>query len=169
MKNTLGLILFFTGICLPPAHALTPASVGVNIKWEYDELKSVMQIYEVAAQPEPELWKTGQGKTLQDLPVTVENKSSHFTLTPGDSKLFVLVMKNDSDVPIYFFAAPHSVNPPALSLGFHFKCLCVNRVYEIPPHGYWYRIVELNLDANTPVSRELTVTHTLIKTEKPQM
>lgn len=143
-----------------------PAGVTIDIKWTYEDLALQMHTYEVKEDPAIQLWQMGTAYTLAELPVAIQNSSSRFKVYSSGTKRFVLVMKNDTDETIHFFAAPHNVNPAALSLGFTFKCLCVNHVYEIPPHAYWYRVVELSLGPDVAIGKDMTVTHTLVRVKK---
>jgi cytochrome c oxidase assembly protein Cox11 len=91
--------------------------------------------------------------------------STTLTLEPGQDRRFVLVVQNTGDQPLYFFAAPHVVQPPDQALGFKFKCLCVNRAYIVGPHETWYRVVEFRLSPDF-AGQQLTVMHTIIGIDK---
>jgi hypothetical protein len=103
----------------------------------------------------------GHGKTLEELPVSQEIADATVKISPGGKKQFILVWKNDSDKPVYFFAAPHHVEPQEWSLGFKFHCLCTNHVYSAQPGEYWYRVVELDLDKSY-VGSAVDIVHSLI-------
>ncbi|MCP5467718.1 MAG: hypothetical protein H7A32_00425 [Deltaproteobacteria bacterium] len=106
----------------------------------------------------------GNTKKLSEIPLGKEIQNSTLYLETNKSKRFILVMKNNSSKTLHFFAAPHELSPPELSLGFKFKCLCLNHVYKIPPGEYWYRVVEIHLDDNFK-NKEVNVTHDLIKVD----
>jgi hypothetical protein len=107
-----------------------------------------MEIYEIRSGTRPPLWETAAVKNLGEAPVGPKIKDSKITSTAGSIERFVLVMKNETEDTLYFFAAPHQVSPAHHSLGFKFKCLCINHAYKIPPGETWYRVVELRLDKN---------------------
>ncbi len=155
MKRWAAALLLALFAC--PAWADTP--VKVNIGWRYKDFAHTMTIYEVKGQPR--LWETKSVANLAATPVTEPITGSAFELVPGHKKRFALIVKNDGDKPVYFFAAPHMVQPEEDALGFKFKCLCTNQAYKIGPRETWYRIVEFRLSEDF-AGKELTVTHTLI-------
>src|SRR2546426_12715192 len=99
--------------------------VSVKITWEYKDLPPNMKIYQPPRGAILKLWETSVVKDHKDLPVSNEISDSVLKLRRGTNKTFVLVYKNDTRQPIYFFAAPHQVAPPEYSLGFKLKCLCI--------------------------------------------
>lgn len=160
MRNGIRLFFFlFFGLYSFGVSAGIPLSA--KISWKYINVPATMKIYEATAQRPLKLWDMGNGKTLEELPVSQEIPDSTIKITPGGKKQFVLVWKNESDKPVYFFAAPHQVNPQEWSLGFKFHCLCTNHVYSAQPGEYWYRVVELDLDKNYQ-GTNLDITHSLI-------
>jgi len=134
------------------------APVRVNLKWEYKEFPARVQVFEASGKAR--LWET-KSVAAEQVPIGKPLDDSSFGLTAGAAKRFVLVVRNDSDAKLYFFAAPHTVHPVEHSLGFKFKCLCINHAYSVGPHETWYRVVEFRLDPHF-VGSELAVTHTII-------
>lgn len=110
---------------------------------------------------QPPLWLTNSVANLVAAPVGEKIETSSFELTPGQRKRFVLIVKNPTDKPKHFFAAPHTVHPEEESLGFKFKCLCINHAYTINAKEIWYRVVDFRLSQKF-VGKELTITHTII-------
>lgn len=51
--------------------------------------------------------------------------------------------------------------PAEGSLGFKFKCLCVNHAFYIPSNEIWYRVVELRTGTEV-LGKELKISHTLV-------
>lgn len=133
--------------------------VKVNIEWRYKDFTGPVLIYEVKGQPP--LWYTNSVANLAAAPVGERIASSSFQISPGQKKRFVLIVQNPSDKPHYFFAAPHTVHPEEESLGFKFKCLCINHAYTINPKETWYRVVDFRLSQQF-IGKELTITHTII-------
>ena len=86
----------------------------------------------------------------------------------GGGENFVLVYYNNSDKPVYFFAAPHEVGPKKYTLGFKFYCLCINHAFMVKAKHYWYRIVRLNISKHMEGDK-LEVIHTLIAIDKKRM
>lgn len=120
--------------------------IKVKINWNYIDMNSEMKIYEIKSQMAYELWDTRSVKSIESSPVSIEIPESSFVVQSGRYKEFILGMQNNTDKPIYFFASPHSVDPPQYSLGFKFKCLCINHAFTIKPGEFWYRVVRLNID-----------------------
>ncbi len=137
------------------------SSVNVKIRWEYKGLAGPLEIYEAVPGKTPGLWSMGSAKSTGELPVGRQIPQSDLRMRPGESKTFVLVLKNQTKAPLYFFAAPHSLNPPELSLGFKFHCLCINHIFAAPAGQYWYRVVQMDLMSSF-FGDEIVVTHTLI-------
>jgi hypothetical protein len=134
-------------------------SATVHINWTYKDFPAKVELYGVKGHPR--LWETKSVKSLDHAPVVARLESSDFRLGPGDRVRFALVVRNDTDKPLYFFAAPHQAHPVEHSLGFKFKCLCVNHAFVVAPRETWYRVVELSL-SEAFVGSELTITHTIL-------
>jgi hypothetical protein len=141
------------------SSAWAEPTVKINVQWLYKDFSSPVSIYE--AKGRPILWQTGSVASFAKAPVGEQIATSSFQLSPGQKKRFVLIAQNLTDKPQYFFAAPHTVHPEEESLGFKFKCLCINHAYTINPKETWYRVVEFRLSPQF-VGKELTITHTII-------
>ncbi len=137
--------------------------VKVNVSWEYKDFAAKVEVREIKGRPQ--LWETQSVKSLTQAPVGEKLGSAAFFVEPGQKKRFALVINNDSDKPLYFFAAPHVVNPAEHALGFHFMCLCINHAFSVGPRETWYRIVEFSLSEEF-VGSELTLTHAVIGIDK---
>lgn len=135
--------------------------IRVSVLWEKKSFPLEMQLYEGASQRPVDLWATGSVQDLSDAPVSTPIEGNDLYLKPGSKKRFVLVVKNTTDRDFYFFASPHSMLPAEGSLGFKFKCLCVNHAFFIPPKEIWYRVVELRTGGEA-MGKELRITHTLV-------
>jgi hypothetical protein len=148
------LISFCILLLCARAHA-----VAVKIEWDYKDVPPGIKIHTLKGNPK--LWKTESLKQTSQLPIKDEIKDATLQLDPGDVRRFALVYTNTGEKPLYFFAAPHSAEPAENSLGFKFKCLCVNHAYKVAPGETWYRIVEFKL-APKFVGDKLTLKHQLI-------
>ncbi|EMJ60831.1 hypothetical protein [Leptospira sp. P2653] len=135
--------------------------IEIRILWEKKNFPLEMELYEGASQRPVELWATGSVGDLSEAPVSSKIEGSELYLKPGSKKRFVLVVKNTTEQDFYFFAAPHSMEPPEVSLGFKFKCLCVNHAFYIPPRETWFRVVELRVGGEA-FGKELKISHTLV-------
>lgn len=151
-------IFFLTGTALLALER--PEPVRIQIDWRYQELPTGMGTYELASGTWP-LWKMGHVTKGDASPLREEIAGGVLRLRPGEKKRFALGYTNTTDQPLYFFAAPHHADPPEFSLGFKFKCLCINHAYKILPGQTWYRIVEFRL-APSYQGDHLTITHSLI-------
>jgi len=132
--------------------------VQVDITWEYNNLSTPMELYELKGRQY--LWKTESVNSMALAPVGQKIVNSTFVIEQGKVRRFALVMKNTTDKPIYFFAAPHSAKPAEHSLGFKFKCLCINHAYTINPGQVWYRVVELRISKGL-TTKKLAISHML--------
>jgi len=142
--------------------------VEVSITWDYRDLPLKMDIREPSGLRPLELWTTDLVQNLQNAPFSSLIPDSKFQLPPGGKKSFVLTMTNSGTEDIYFFAAPHIASPVEHSLGFKFKCLCVNHVFHVPIGSTWYRAVEFKLSDHF-LGNRLVVSHTLIGTTKDRL
>lgn len=120
-----------------------------------------MELYEPTSQRPVQVWETGIVSEPESAPVSVAIADSQFIQRPGGNKVFVLLVRNPGPKPVRFFAAPHHVEPPEHSLGFHFSCLCVNHVFTVGPGQTWYRVVRLQLHKEYRGS-VLAIRHTLV-------
>lgn len=159
--NTAWVWMGAAALLVGAAQAAGPAKVSIG--WDYKDIGTKMEIYEPKGHPR--LWETKSVKAPSELPIAGKIEDSAFKLMPGERKRFVLVMHNDTDTPTYFFAAPHQAHPVEHSLGFKFKCLCVNHAFTVGPKETWYRVVELQMSDGF-VGDELAITHTIIGIEE---
>ncbi len=141
--------------------AIPEGHIRVSLAWQNHGLEAQMASHLLPGGVRAKLWDMGTGENAAELPIGEVIDGGHLVVTPGSVSRFVLVMKNPTDAPLYFFAAPHHVNPVQLSLGFKFKCLCINHAFEIPPGHTWYRVVELRMDEGF-VGDAITIEHALI-------
>ncbi|TGM34800.1 LIC11469 family lipoprotein adhesin Lsa20 [Leptospira biflexa] len=135
--------------------------VKLDVKWEYTSLPLEMEIREPSGAQVLALWTTGSVPEGKKAPFGDPIPNGQIVLKPGSKKQFLLVMKNTTENPVYFFAAPHSAMPVEHSFGFKFKCLCVNHAFSVPPKETWYRVVEIRL-APDYLGDSLVLTHNLI-------
>ncbi len=142
--------------------------VSIQINWEYSQIPLKMEIREPSGSQSLALWTTGSVASGKTAPFGKEIPESMLVLKPGSKKQFLLVMKNETDSPVYFFAAPHQAQPVEHSFGFKFKCLCVNHAFTVPPKETWYRVVELRL-APDYLGDQLKITHNIIGITKQRM
>ena len=141
------------------------SAVRVKLEWDHNDLPGAMKSFLPREGLMLKVWKTEVVKDAKNLPISSQIPESTFELRPGEAKTFVLVFKNETDRHLYFFAAPHLIDPPEFSLGFKLKCLCINHAFEVGPGEIWYRVVEARLSKNF-VGREMEIRHTLVGIDK---
>ncbi|TGL58352.1 LIC11469 family lipoprotein adhesin Lsa20 [Leptospira sarikeiensis] len=141
--------------------------VEVQVEWMYKGLPGKINLYEIASQRPVQLWDTNTVSDLSLAPVSSPIENSKLILGAGETRKFALVYKNETKEKLFFFAAPHSVNPPEFGFGFKFKCLCVNHLFQVDPGAVWYRIVEIRTMPNW-ASEDFTITHTLVRVDPSQ-
>lgn len=142
--------------------------VKVKIDWNYINFPDHVKIYELKSQMPYQLWDTHSVRSIDVSPASTEIPESNLTIQTGRFKEFVLGIQNTSNTPLYFFAAPHSVQPPEYSLGFKFKCLCINHAFSIKPGEFWYRVVKLNIDKDFR-GKEFSIKHDIIGISEERM
>lgn len=135
--------------------------VTVKLFWSYDTLPKEMKVFELKKGEKKKLWDTDVVKEAKLLPVGSPILDDTLFIKTGQNKRFVLVFKNTTNQTLNFFAAPHKMMPEANALGYKFKCLCINRVYEVQPGAYWYRVVELRVSPQVS-GNYLEITHSLL-------
>jgi hypothetical protein len=143
------------------AAAAPSRDVAIRLHWKNKDLPGAMQVYAPAAGAKTVLWKTGPVASRSEFSLGEEVTDRAIAVTRGQPKRLILAYENKGDTPLHFFAAPHHAEPEESSLGFKFKCLCVNHAFTVPPGRTWYRIVELRIDPDFS-GDALDVTHTLI-------
>lgn len=168
--HALGLALLLAACSREPAAvpkkqadpAAPPSDVvAAKIVFANRGVPGQMRVFEPASQRPVELWETKTVGTLAEAPIGAELAGGAMKLAPGTAKTFVLVLENAGKDAIHFFASPHVVDPPEYSLGFKFKCLCINHAFSVEAGKTWYRVVRLTL-AEDFVGSELEISHDLI-------
>jgi hypothetical protein len=144
-----------------PSSPIPEGMIRINLAFVPHEFDGQMATYFLPPGNQSKLWEMGTSDSEGQLPIGDEIVNGALEVKPGSATRFVLVMRNTTNAPMYFFAAPHHVNPVQLSLGFKFKCLCINHAFEVPPGHTWYRVVELRMDEGFK-GNEITIEHALI-------
>lgn len=136
----------------------------LHIRWEYKNLPGKMELYEALPGDKNALWFMQLLRPGDVRPYGKRIENSDIRVKPGMNRMFYLVYRNPGSKTEAFFAAPHSISPPEVSLGFKFHCLCINHVYKVPPGYEWIRLVRADLDKEFSGS-ELTATHILVSVD----
>lgn len=160
--NKILLHLLIAGVCVLAIPCAGMASeVRVQVDWKYQNVPAEVKLYEVAEGQKVRMWTTKTVQSLKDAPLGKEIAGGSLSVAKGSQKKFIMVAENKTDRPIYFFAAPHGVEPVQNALGFKFKCLCINYAYEIGSGEVWYRVVLLKVSRDYQ-GDAMTITHTLV-------
>jgi hypothetical protein len=146
--------------CGDKQHARVAGEIAVRIVFDTKDFPGKIAVHTLR-DPTLRPWVTGNGKTLEELPAGPEIEGGVVDVRPGGIKRLVLVAHNATSKMLHFFAAPHAVEPTRASLGFEFRCLCLNHAYKIPAGAYWYRVIELKLDRAYKSDQEVVVKHAL--------
>lgn len=149
----------------PPETKNTETDTRVTITWQYQNFPSQITIHELRPGRKAELWQTGAARDMTTTPAGEEISGGVFALQPGKEKNFVLAAVNRTAKPIYFFAAPHHLVPANAGLGFQFKCLCVNHLFEIKPGETWYRVVRLRITRENRTAA-IEISHDIVGVDK---
>ena len=145
-----------------------PSTVEVEIAWTYESFPLRIEIYAVKPERSAYISETGIADKLKDLPVAEKIVGQKLKTQVGASTAFVLVTENTTKEDVYFFAVPHELNPHHASAGHYFECLCIGRLYKVPPGKFWYRIVRLNLNKSFKTLSGFTITHQIIGVSKAE-
>lgn len=160
--------LFCALVLVALASSVHAEEITAKIDWQYQSIASGMHIYEVKPGEHPNLWQTVSEKNPAKLPIGKEIANGELHFEKGSAKRFVLVYNNPGNTPLYFFATPHHVEPAEYSLGFKFKCLCIDHAYSVGPHESWYRVVELRTSRDM-AGNAISLTHTLVGIDETRM
>ncbi len=136
----------------------------VVIRWEYQGLAPRMRLYTADPARRIRLWETRSVRTLAQTPAW-RRVDGPVSIKKGSARNFVLVYHNPTNKPVYFFSAPHRMTPAEFTLGFRFRCLCVNHVFEVPAGYYWYRVVRI-LASRHMRGERLQVVHKLVAVDR---
>lgn len=147
-------------VALPlAASAAGDRPVLVAVEWEYRDFGAAAAIHEVAGRPR--LWQTRSVERMEDVPAGPRIEGSAFRLAPGRWKRFVVVIRNETAETLYFYAEPHTVDPPGQATNFGIRCLCIDHAFNVWPGQVWYRVVEIRLPEDFE-GEKLTVRHALV-------
>lgn len=134
--------------------------VHVKISFLYDSFPGKMEAFDVRPASKFDISETRNVADMKQVPAT-EKLASSFDMNPGQSKTFVLVIKNDTDQDWFFNASPHSIMPMESSMGQKFECLCNHMIYKVQKKSIWYRIVRFELEKDFNGS-SVDLTHHII-------
>lgn len=143
-----------------------PATVEVSFQWNYKNFPLRIRAFEISDPMNLDINRNFTVPNLQASPLTSELRT--VSVRKGGFRNFALVVQNDTDRDIYFYAAPHDMNPSTLSLGTRFRCLCYNHVYRAPAKMTWYRTVQLRAEKETDGTK-LKIDHSVIGVSEKEL
>jgi hypothetical protein len=120
--------------------------VNVQIMFEYFKMDPKIEVWKV---PTSLILDVGSNKTIpigSPLPFT-EKLDSEFSVKRNNDFFFAMVIKNQSDDTKYFYASYHQMRPEEAAIGYSMYCLCINKVFSIPPRSIFYRIGKVRIDS----------------------
>lgn len=79
----------------------------------------------------------------------------------------LLVVRNPTDEPLPFWAAPHLPMPRNSEAGLLIQCLCTGQQYEIAPHGTWTKVIAAGLNPEAKTRGPVVLTHVLVEGTVP--
>jgi hypothetical protein len=141
---------------------LSPLKTTFHLKWRYKKFPANIRLFEVSNSTVPRLNVTlNDNNWEKNLPIVREITDGKVTLEGASFKMLAMVVENTSDKPLYFYAAPHSIEPAQGSLGVKFYCLCFGDIFRIRPKTTWYRLVQVRVfpSNRTP---EITMVHEIL-------
>ena len=159
--------ILFLFVILPNVSVASEV-VEVKILWNTNNFTPRINLYEVPKDKHVRLWETKSVKAFSDVPAGKRIADSRIIVSKGSNKKFIVVAQNKSNKPVYFFAAPHIATPFENTLGFKFRCLCINHAFSIGPKEIWYRVVQFKISENM-VGDKLTILHSLVGIDKERM
>lgn len=141
-------------------YAATNSS-KVRITWTYEKFPFKIGLFSVKPEKESYISETKIVSSIEES-AGLKPLSQPITAKWAASSPAVLIVRNDSDRDLYFFAVPHELNPRHASAGHYFECLCVGRVFKVPPKKVWYRIVRLNLNPSFRHLSQFEINHRIV-------
>lgn len=123
-----------------------PPLVEVELAWSPEGFPGKVRFFELSPQSIERLAETRSVRdAARSLPIVREVTDGKVIVNSGSYKMVAMVIENPTNEPIYFFAAPHSIEPVEEGIGIKFICLCNGFIYRAKPHMYWYRIMQLKI------------------------
>ncbi len=135
------------------------APVMIQMLFNAKNMPSNMELYEVPTAKILDVTTHGTVSLKDPLPFTVR-LGSEFPVKRGETKYFAMVVRNNSDQTQYFYASYHQMRPEEAAIGYLLNCLCINRLFAIPPRSAWYRIGSIML-TSTFMGSVVAVKHDL--------
>lgn len=85
----------------------------------------------------------------------------------GRPRNVVIVIRNPSDEPLLFWAAPHLTSPYSALHGLIIRCLCTGDQHLVPARGSWSRVIEVGLNPSARTRGPVLITHVLVEGQIP--
>ena len=142
---------------------IRPQKVKITLSWNKKNFNLPIKVYELSNSMNKKLREHSNTIDIKkELLILGELKSDGVSYIHGENyKMYALVVENKSNLPIWFFASPHSIKPIAEGIGAKFTCLCRGEIYRIKPKHSWYIVMKVQLySANR--SEWFEFTHNLI-------
>lgn len=125
------------------SKAAVTTTTTYSMKWLHRGLQIETSMYEGTFALTSRMAEVGEFKDRSQLPILNDLPQGQIKIPPGESRMVILVVKNNGENPLKFAVAPHSVAPIEASLGIKFNCLCNGHTYTVAAKSSWYRIMQL--------------------------
>ncbi len=145
------------------------SSSQVKISWKYENFPLKIEIADIQDEKKKFISETKSFQKQEESITTTIFPESTLTVPLRSATPFALLIKNPGPKDYYFFAVPHELNPHQASAGHYFECLCIGKVFKVPAHSTWYRIVRLNLNESFQNIKNFEINHQIIGLEKSEV
>lgn len=141
------------------ARAADIKDVRLSVVMEYDKFPLKMQILLPTKEKAINIGETAVISLEEPFPATGPFLDGMVRKTGGNTP-FMMAIENRTDTTHYFFASTHVMRPDEAGFGVRIACLCVHKIFAVPPKSKWYRIGNLNLNKFV-FSDKATIVHRL--------
>ena len=169
------LVFLVTALCLTAQSKESSAKKSksqfsdVRISWNYQNFPLKIEISDIQEDKKKFISETNSFQKKEDSIATTVFPDSTLKVPTKSSTAFALLIENPGPKDYYFFAVPHELNPHQASAGHYFECLCIGKVFKVPAHSTWYRIVRLNLNESFQNIKKFEINHQIIGLEKSEV
>jgi len=150
---------FVSTFAVESAIASDKKDVRMTVMMEYDKFPLKMQILIPNKEKAINFGETAILPLDQPFPASGVFLDGTTRKTGGNTP-FMMAIENRTDATHYFFASTHILKPDEAGFGIRIACLCVHKIFSVPPKSKWYRIGNINL-SNFTFTDSVTILHRL--------
>lgn len=152
-------LTFVSTYATQSAWASDKKDVRMTVMMEYDKFPLKMQILIPNKEKAINFGETAILPLDQPFPASGPFLDGTTRKTGGNTP-FMMAIENRTDATHYFFASTHILKPDEAGFGIRIACLCVHKIFSVPPKSKWYRIGNINL-SNFTFTDNVTILHRL--------